>query len=286
MSKSHNPLFKRTMKLMLVHFFDHNVGQNAAALAYYLLFSLFPLLIFISNFLGLLDLNVFGITQALQQVLPQDAVGIIENYLDHITHTSSYTLMVFSLVFSVWFPMRAVQGLMTDVRHAYGQGNPKHLLPYIGRQLVFTVVFLIGLVLTLLFSILGRQVISTINSFLPEDFLKLSGYLLGAWQYLRFLPVGLMMMATVGTLYVVSLDERPRIKSILPGLLLASGLWLIVSIGFSFFVENFNHYSLIYGALGAVIVLLIWLHLTAMILILGAEFNAALQKIKNENEPA
>ncbi len=69
----------------------------------------------------------------------------------------------------------------------------------------------------------------------------------------------------------------------MPGIAAALTSWMIVSIGFSFYVENFANYSIIYGTLGAVIVLLIWLYMTAAILILGAELNVALLKVHSEN---
>lgn len=273
---------KSVMRLIFVNCYEHNVAKNAAALAYHLLFALFPLLIFISNLVGLLNLNVYAVTNALQQVLPDDIVSIIESYLDHISHTSSHTLLWFSLVFSIWFPMRAAQGLMDDVRRAYGLGTPQKPLLYMVRQLIYTVVFLVVIVLTLFLSIMGKQVITSVLELLPTDAIEVSDFVLLLWQYLRFLPIALLMVAAIGTLYAVSLDTRPKIKTIMPGIAAALVLWLILSVGFSFYVENFSHYSLIYGTLGTVIILMIWLYLTAFTLILGAELNAALMTASNQ----
>ena len=92
-------------------------------------------------------------------------------------------------------------------------------------------------------------------------------------------PVHLLKAAALGALYALSMDKRPPIKQILPGIIAALISWMIVSIGFSFYVEDFAHYSLIYGTMGAMIVLLMWLYMTALVLILGAELNAALAEI-------
>jgi len=269
---------------MAKNFFEHNVGKNAAALAYYLLFALFPLLIFLSNLLGLLDLNVTAITQSLQSFLPSDIVGLIEAYLDHVSHTSSHVLLWFALVFSIWFPMRAVKGLMDDVRQAYHLGKPQRPIIYAFRQLIYTIVLLIVIALTLFLSTMGEQVLGYINRLLPENILNLSDHLLSLWQYLRFVPVGLLMFAALGTLYAASLDKRQPIRQTIPGITAALVSWMVVSIGFSFYVENFANYSLIYGTLGAVIVLLMWLYITAVILILGAELNAALLTVRTGKE--
>ena len=252
------------------------MGKNAAALAYYLLFALFPLLIFISNLLGLLNLDITSIIQVLQRILPSDIVGLAESYLEHVSHTSSQVLLWFALIFSIWFPMRAAKGLMDDVRLAYHLDKPANPITYTFRQLVYTIVLLLVIGLTLLFSVFGKQVLGYINYLIPENTMRISAYFIEIWQYLRFVPVALLMYAALGTLYAASLDKRQAIKDILPGIIAALTSWMIVSIGFSFYVENFANYSVIYGTLGAVIVLLMWLYITAVILILGAELNAAI----------
>lgn len=270
---------KQTVLLLIRNYSQHNVGKNAAALAYYLLFAIFPLLIFASNLLGLLKLDVYAITQTLSNFLPKDIVGLIESYLDYISHTSGHLLLWFSLVFSIWFPMRAVKGLMDDVRLAHHLSKPPNSLKYRLRQLIYTVVFLVVIILTLALSTLGEHVLGYIGRLLPENTPRISGFIPDFWQYLRFIPMALLMFAALGALYALSMDKRPPIKQILPGIIAALISWMVVSIGFSFYVENFAHYSLIYGTMGAMIVLLMWLYMTALVLILGAEFNAALHDI-------
>lgn len=280
------PVLKNTLRLVATNYFAHRVGENAAALAYYLLFAIFPLLIFLSNLLGLLELNVSSLTQTLQEFLPRDIVELVETYLDHVSGSSSRVLLGFSLVFSIWFPMRAVQGLMRDVRRAYGEARPQHPIAYTLRQLAYTVVFLVVIMLTLLLTTMGKRVIEYIDTLLPAGTLSISDYLLSIWQYLRFFLMALLMSLGIGALYAISLDKRQPIKTLLPGIFTALFSWLAVSIGFSFYTENFNNFSVIYGTLGAVILLLTWLYVSAAILILGAELNAALQTVRHQPEEA
>lgn len=277
-------LFIPVLRLLVTNFFEHDVGKNAAALAYYLLFALFPLLIFISNVLGLLKLDISAIIQVLQRILPSDIVGLVETYLEHVSHTSSQVLLWFALVFSIWFPMRAAKGLMDDVRLAYHLDKPTDVVRYTVRQLAYTIVLLLVIGLTLVFSTLGKQVLGYINYLIPEQTMRISVYFIDIWQYLRFVPVGLLMYAALGTLYAASLDKRQPVKNFLPGMIAALSTWMIVSIGFSFYVENIANFSVIYGTLGAMIVLLMWLYMTAVILILGAELNAAIMDCVNNRE--
>jgi len=262
---------------------EHEVGKSAAALTYYLLFALFPLMIFISSLLGVLDLNVTSITKALLPVMPDDVVYLLEAYLNHVSEASGHALLWFSLAFSVWFPFRAVRSLTNDVRRAYKLEKPERPVHYAIRQVIFTVAFLVIIMLTLVLSVFGRRFLSAVSSWLQlEQILQLPAILLSIWQYLRFVLLGVLMFAVLALLYTVAQDKRGPIKSLLPGVALSMVAWLAISVGFSVYVENFGNYSAIYGALGTVIVLLIWLYMTSFLLILGAEFNAALIAAREE----
>lgn len=275
---------RKVLRLIVTNIFRHALSKNAASLAYYLLFSIFPILIFLSNLLGLLDLNVYAITNTMAQILPKDIVSLTETYLDFISNDSSHTLLWFSLVFSIWFPLRAVQGLMVDVRRAYGLKFPKNFVFVLLKQFVYTVLFLGVIILTLLLTVFGENVLRFIFELFPQGLLPEAEKALSAWQYLRFIPVSFLMFLAIGSLYTIALDERPSLRSILPGTVMSLISWLGVSMAFSFYVENFAHYSFIYGTLGAVIVLIVWLFLMAEILILGAELNAAIEKVRREEE--
>ena len=278
-------LLRKSIHKTLTSAIEHEVGKSAAALTYYLLFAMFPLLIFVSNLLGMLDLNVTSITKALLPVMPDDVVYLLEAYLNHVSDNASPVLFWFSLVFTVWFPMRAVKGLMDDVRLAYQLGRPSRPVFYAVRQFLFTVTFLAIIIVLFLLAILGRQFVTTVTGWLGiGQLLQISPAVLDLWQYLRFVLLAAIMFAVLGLLYAASQDQKQPVKSIIPGAAVALVAWLTVSIGFSVYVENFADYSLIYGTLGAVIVLLVWLYMTSFLLILGAEFNAALIAVREDRE--
>ena len=255
----------------------HGAGKSAAALAYYFLFAMFPLLIFISNLLGLLQLNIDALIHTVQAFIPKNVIELLVAYLDHVSQTSSHTLLWFSLVFTIWFPLRAIRGLTKDVRKAYGLQRSDKPLRQELRQLVFTIVFLLLIVAVLLLSVFGQRVIAAILRWIPTlRSLSESKAVLTLWQYLRFVIAAGIMFIAVSLLHFSAQDERKPLKQFFPGVAASLVGWLSASIGFSFYVENVGRYSVIYGALGTVVVLLIWLYLTAFMLILGAEFNAVL----------
>ena len=103
--------------------------------------------------------------------------------------------------------------------------------------------------------------------------MELSGGLIAGWSMLRFGILAILIFAAVGLLYAMAQDQRRPGHHIVPGTLVAMVFWVAISAGYSFYVEYISDYSVVYGALGAVVVLLIWLYLTAVVLIMGAEVN-------------
>ena len=102
----------------------HDVSHQAAALAYFLLFSLFPILILVSRLIGTLDLS--GFLASLRHILPERVLALAENYLFYASEHTGRSLLWFSAVFSVWFPMRATDCLMHAVRRAYALAEPQY----------------------------------------------------------------------------------------------------------------------------------------------------------------
>ena len=261
----------RFITQLVRRYFVHDVGRQGAALAYYLLFMLFPFLIFLSSLLGLLELDVSSISRSLAALLPASVLEVVEAYLYYVGQTSSRAMLWFGLVFSIYFPMRAADCLMMAVRRAYHLPQPKNQILYMMKVLLYTVFLLTTIALTLALATVGRAALEFISRFavLPEAFVDL-------WSDMRFLVLGGVMFAAVGLLYAAAQDARQPARNVVPGALVALLGWMVVSMAFSFYVENFANYSLIYGALGTVIVLMMWLNLTAAVLILGAEVNGVL----------
>lgn len=267
-----NPVIRVTGQLIR-RYTLHDVGQQSAAMAYYLLFTIFPMLIFLSSLLGILNLNVEAVRELLSHVLPKTILNLCETYLQYVSHTASATILWFSLVFSIYFPMRAVNCLVRCVRRAYGLRRPEKPLRYQLQLLLFTLYLIVVIVAALALITLGERVLLFFIGHLD-----LSRGLLRVWDSLRFVILALLLFATLGILYGMSQDRRQPALYILPGALLALVAWMLLSIGFSFYVENFANYSVIYGTLGAVIVLLVWLFLSAATLIMGAEVNGMIRE--------
>ena len=278
----------RFISHMVRRYFAHDVGRQGAALAYYLLFTIFPFLIFLSSLLGLLDLDISGITQALSPLLPVEVVDVVETYLSYVSATSSASMLWFGLFFSIYFPMRAADCLMQAVRRAYRLPAPKNQIAYTCKVLLYTIFLLLSVALTLALATVGEWALQMVKhvAALPDDFIR-------HWIDWRFVALGVVMFAAVGILYAAAQDQRQPARQVVPGVCAALAGWMVVSAVYSFYAENFAIYSIIYGTLGTVIVLMVWLNLSAVALILGAEVNDTLlamrlekQKIQKQPETA
>lgn len=270
--------FFRGVYLMVRRYFDHRVARDSAALTYYLLFAAFPLLIFLSNLVGIFAVDIEGFLRELSAFIPHEVLELIVQYLRYISGVSSRPLMVFSLVFSVWFPMRAANALLLSVRKAYGMGRPTHFVRHQLRVFLYTLCLFLTIILSLVLVTVGRSVLDLCVGYFNFSTVLTDGFI-ELWATLRFVVLGVVIFLALAALYAIAQETR-SVHYIWPGVLLSLTVWMIFSLLFSFYVENAANYSLIYGALGAIIVLLLWLYLSATMMILGAEFNSVLKELE------
>ena len=263
--------FAKGVALLIRRYFDHHVARDSAALTYYLLFALFPLLIFLNNLVGLLSFDMEGLMAELSAVVPRDVLDLVRQYLTYISRVSSRTLLWFSLVFTIYFPYRAVNALFLSVRKAYDLGRPAQFLRYQLRELLYTILFIVTIGLSLFASTVGNRALDFLG-----DYVYISDAFIHVWTSFRFVFLGAIVFAVIALLYALALDEHRAKRGIWPGVLAALIAWVALSMLFSFYVEYAARYSVIYGSIGAIIVLLLWLYLSATMLIMGAEFNSVL----------
>ena len=250
------------------------VTTRAAALAYYLVFSIFPLLILFSLIIGSLHIDTATMDILLARVLPRDMIDMLKGYLDYVTRTFDMKLLMFALVFSIYFPWRFIRSLMDGIRISYRQESEESFIRRTLKQILCTLLIPLTLAASLILIILGHNVITFLVSLLPPQTLRLSDFLLTLWQYGRFLIAAAIMSIALIILYRCSIPTRVPFKTLLPGIVFSIIAWVISSIAFSFYVENFGDYSVIYGTLGAFVILLLWLYLTGLIFLAGSEINA------------
>ena len=268
------------IKELLGRYYRHDVGRSSAALTYYLIFAALPLMIFFSTLLGLVDLDPESVLQALDRLVPEDVEQLIRSYLIYVQEHQSRQLLWFSLVFSIWFPMRATGCLLVSMQRAFNVSREgKSVLKEQLRNLLFTVWMIVTLAAAAILVVVGRRALTWLS-----ELVELPLWLTEIWNSLRFVLLALVMLVSLSVLYMVAQGSRRPMRKVLPGVLASMGVWLILSAAFSFYVENFATYSQLYGTIATTVVTLLWIYMGAVVVIMGAELNAVLVERKEKKQ--
>lgn len=266
---------KEIAKLTIRGYLQKDVGKRAASLTYYLIFAIFPFIISVITILGYLHLPMISLEGDAAAFLPADVITLLNLTIAHMTETSNGAILTFGVVFTLWFPYRAVKNMTGEVSELYGEeGKPmKHT-----KRIIILSAFMVVLIpAMLILMIIGESVLDFVAQFLP-----ITKEFISVWTKARFLPMAAALILLISAIYYFSPNQPPAWKYIFPGAFLSTLLWLIYSFAFSYYVDNMGNYSVIYGSIGAIIAFLIWLNWSLTALLFGAVFNQALREHKEK----
>ena len=256
----------RILRLLIQRYFHDQVGRSAAELAYYLLFSLFPLLIFINAAIGMLHLSHKSLSVTLQSLLPPQASQLLTAYLSYIQQLDR-PLLLYSCVFlTVYAVSRASTSLLRALSAAYRL--PRHNRTHLLTGILLSVLLLSSVVILLLVLLVSETVLLRICRFFPLPPLSIR-----LWSLLRILVAPLYMLAILVCFYAAVGRRRYTLWQAVPGAIFAVITGLGASWAFSNYFSHATRYSLLYGSLTAFMVLMLWLYLMGVIIILGGELN-------------
>lgn len=262
--------WQKVILLTIQGYFDNKVGRNAAAMTYYLLFAMFPFFIFVTSLLGLLHLPTLTLDGQITRFLPEDVVAFLNLAIEHITKSSNNALLTFGLVFSVWFPLRAVSNLMEAINDIYGEEkSSSHSI----RTAILTALTIVLIPAMLLLLLLGERVLGFIGEYIP-----ISAEFITGWSRMRFVPMAAALLFMLSAVYFFSPSKIQKARYILPGAILSMGVWMLFSLIFSYYVDHVGRYSIIYGSIGVIIALLVWMDWSMIAMLMGAVFNVALKE--------
>lgn len=262
--------WQKVILLTIQGYFDNKVGRNAAAMTYYLLFAMFPFFIFVTSLLGLLHLPTLTLDGQITRFLPEDVVAFLNLAIEHITKSSNNALLTFGLVFSVWFPLRAVSNLMEAINDIYGEEKSgSHSI----RTAILTALTIVLTPAMLLLLLLGERVLGFVGEYIP-----ISAEFITGWSRMRFVPMAAALLFMLSAVYFFSPSKIQKVRYILPGAVLSMGVWMLFSLIFSYYVDHMGRYSIIYGSIGVIIALLVWMDWSMIAMLMGAVFNVALKE--------
>lgn len=271
----------RALKAAVAEFQRDDALGLAAQLAFYLILALFPFLLVLVSLMG--TFSSPGLAEQVlgyfREVTPEQVYGIIESYLSDIIAGNRPAPGLFSvgLVIALWSASGAFAALINALNKAYDVEETRPFWKVRGIALLMTlglsVIVMIGVLLLVAGPPIGRGI---------TDLFGLGEVFTLVWNVVQW-PVALSLMVfTVALLYYFAPDAGQPFRWITPGGLIGVLLWVLASVIFRFYVSNFGSYDATYGSIGAVIVLLLYLYISSLTILFGAELNATLVRLKEE----
>ena len=157
-------------------------------------------------------------------------------------------------------------------------GRPTQFLRHQAKVFLYTICLILTILLSLVLVTVGRSVLNLCADYFHFSAILTDGFI-ELWSTLRFVFLGCIVFLALAVLYGLAQETR-SVHYVWPGVLFSLTAWMVLSLLFSLYVENAANYSVIYGSIGAIIVLLLWLYLSATMMIMGAEFNSVLMEMK------
>ncbi len=241
-----------------------------AALSYQLFFSLFPFVIFLLALLGVLNLTTFfdWLLKQSQTVLPGQASGMVQDVIEQIRGNAASGALSLGAVLALWSASSAVRMAMHALNVAYGVED-RAVWKTFPLSILYTVLLAVLLIGAAAMMLIGPQLASWI-----AQQVGLGAVFATVWNWVR-IPVAVVLLMLVGALvYYLFPNTSQPFRVVTPGAVLAVVVWVLASLGFSWYVANFASYNATYGALAAVIVLLFYFFISAAIMLFGAELNS------------
>lgn len=267
------------IKVFLRKIQQDEVADVAALLAYYFFLSLFPLLFFVLSLLPYFDLEKEVVIQFITDYAPGETAGLIIDNINAVLEQPQGGLVSLSLLATLWAASNGTSALIRSINRAYNETENRSFVKTKLLGIFLTVALVVVIVITLLLPVFGQLILNGIEFFveIPEPFVTLfnvSRYGIG---------FGIMVFVLM-ILYYIAPCKKIRLREGVWGALFATFGWQLISYGFSYYVNNFGNYTATYGALGGVIVLLLWFFLTGFIIMVGGEINATIHQLYSDQK--
>ena len=252
----------RTVKQM-------HIPLHAAYAAYFIVLAVFPALVLILSVLRYTGMEVRGLVELLDDILPSTMAEGAEELIYSTYRNSSGAMVGVSAVTALWSASRGIYGLLTGLNAVYGVSENRGYIYTRSISVVYTFVFILILLLTLVLHVFGNSIINLMRQvdnlvvIFFTDLIDLRFFLL---LFLQSLVFTLMFM-------VLPNKRRSRFMESLPGGVLSSLGWLVFSDIYSIYVENFSKYSTIYGSVYGIAITMLWLYCCMSILFYGGALN-------------
>ncbi|MBK8557943.1 MAG: YihY/virulence factor BrkB family protein [Lewinellaceae bacterium] len=280
------PLYK-IIRFILNEIKNDTLTTRANSMAFSFFLSLFPAVIVLFTLLAYTPLySNFAelLRQSIDEIMPGSAGKMLFSTIENILAIPRSGLLSFGFVLAIWFASNGMLTMMKGLEKAYEEAF-RSRSAIEKRLIAIQLTFLLALILiaSVVLVILGNTILSFVFQYIKADFIT-------RWTVLgfRWIVTFVLFYSGISTIYRYGSSTKRKIPFISPGATLGTILSILTSWGFSFYVDNFGTYNKLYGSIGTLIVLMIWLQLNCVIILIGFELNAGIavlrerQRIKRE----
>lgn len=277
--------FSTKVRLAYWNAFQHDCLNTAKATAYSAIFALFPALIVLAALVTFLPYAAplrFQLALFFERVLPVSLAPLLEHYFISVKSSpQSASVILGTVVVSITGAAGVLGTLMEGFRRAYGllddswgPGIRGQIRRYLWSVLLVPISLLpLGIVSVVV--VFGHFLLSTLQNMMPTAYDPTFLFLV---NLVRWSVAVVVTAAVIACIYRFGLPVRPHWRRVLPGAAFATATWFAATLGFGWYVNHLANYSRTYGSLGSGVVLLLWLFLTALTVLCGAELNAELAR--------
>jgi len=258
-------IFKRLIK----RYNRHDISAYAALMAFFLTLSLFPFLIILFAILGQLSLDTNLIISAIELFFPPEVHELVMDYIRQNIILRDYSILSLSVIGTLWASSRGIRALMLSLNMAYEVKETRNYLIVKLIDVFYTILIIIGIVFLLTLPNIGREFLMFV-----DDYLTINQNIFDLINMVKIYALPISIVLIITTLYMFLPNKKQSFKKVLPGTIFTVLGWTILSYLFSLFVNYIANFSVIYGSLSTIIILMLWLYFSSIILILGGELNS------------
>lgn len=260
----------RVLTTMADTFLTRRVTRSAAEIAYYMVMALFPVIICMYDLLALILRDPTAVLRIVETlVLPRETQALVSEFLIYVSGNTSQVMFIAALFVMITSASAAFRAMAAIVSEIHGDKR-FGIVSSTVVSVAFSVAFLLVLYLCVLLMLTGKRFLLWLDALMPRV------SIIWSWTWVRFLVLFATLLMMILALYRLTTPRRtPHL--VLPGALFSAVGIVVMSILLSWLIGNSAKYSLVYGSLASVVILLFWFHVFGLLLILGVVLNHALE---------
>lgn len=256
-------------------YIEHDLSQLGGQVAFFAILSLLPFIVYINTLITSFNFTREDIMNLLQPAVPAYIADIISSYISYISTQNQYGILSIGIITTIYSASKMIRSVEKSINRAYGIDRRRGFIRSVIISMVFIVCIGIIILATLYFIVVGASLAHTIFAIL-----HLPMTILDNLKDVKWLVFIAALFFTVSALYYIMPYKKISYKSTLPGTVFSISAFGLLSEGYTLYIKYGIGRSFIYGSLGAVFLVFVWLYIVAIVLILGAEINSALDNEK------